>query len=261
MRTRGAKLPDERRRLIAEQLVAQGSVSVAALEAEFRISPMTARRDLDQLARQGLARRTHGGAVLPELSGHEDSFSQRLEVATGAKQRLAEAAAQLVGAGDVVFIDSSTTGYFAARELTRKNVKCTVLTNSLPVMQLISEANAPHVDLIGIGGSLRKLTRSYVGPLALAGVEAHFADLALFSVRGVSEAGHLTDPDQLEADVKRAMIRHARRPTLLIDGSKFQRPALSVIASATTLALVLAADVADGSLAPLNTAGAEIRSV
>ena len=89
-----------------------------------------------------------------------------------------------------------------------------------------------------------------VGPLALAGVEAHFADLALFSVRGVSEAGHLTDPDQLEADVKRAMIRHARRPTLLIDGSKFQRPALSVIASATTLALVLAADVADGSLAP-----------
>ena len=58
-------LPAERRRLIAERLRQHGSVSVSGLEAEFRISPMTARRDLDELERRGVARRTHGGAVLP----------------------------------------------------------------------------------------------------------------------------------------------------------------------------------------------------
>ena len=40
---------------------------------------MTARRDLAILANEGRLRRTHGGAVLPELAGHEDSFRSRLE--------------------------------------------------------------------------------------------------------------------------------------------------------------------------------------
>jgi DeoR/GlpR family transcriptional regulator of sugar metabolism len=84
-------LPAERRRLIAERLRQKGSVSVSGLEAEFQISPMTARRDLDELERRGVARRTHGGAVLPGLSGHEDSFLQRLEAFVEAKERLAEA--------------------------------------------------------------------------------------------------------------------------------------------------------------------------
>ncbi len=62
------------------------------LEAEFGVSPMTARRDLATLEQEGRARRTHGGAVLPGFAGHEDSFQQRLEQAQGAKQRLAQAA-------------------------------------------------------------------------------------------------------------------------------------------------------------------------
>jgi DeoR/GlpR family transcriptional regulator of sugar metabolism len=80
-RTAGALLPGERRRLIEERLRQRGSVSVAALEAEFAISPMTVRRDLVELERQGIAQRTHGGAILPGLSSHEDSFFKRLEVA------------------------------------------------------------------------------------------------------------------------------------------------------------------------------------
>ena len=199
--------------------------------------------------------------MIPELSSHEDSFVQRLEVATAAKQRLAQAAVRLIGPSEALFVDSSTTGYFVARQIVRENVKCTIVTNSVPVMQLVADAHATQIDLIGTGGSLRKLTRSYVGPLALAGVEAHFADLAVFSVKGVTESGHLTDPDMLEADVKRAMIRHARRPVLLIDGSKFQRPALSVIADAGAPAVVLAADVDQDLLAPLADAGADIRTV
>ena len=254
-------LPDERRRLIAERLLEHGSVSVSALEAEFLISSMTARRDLDELERQGIARRTHGGAVLPGFSGHEDSFAHRLDVAAGAKERLAAAAVQLVEPGEAVFVDSSTTGYFAARKIVHENVKCTIVTNSVPVMQLVAETEAPQVDLIGIGGSLRRLTRSFVGPLALAGIEAHFADLALFSVKRVSEDGYLTDPDALESEIKRAMIRRARRSVLLVDGSKFDRPALSVVVRCNDVTIALAADVARAALDRLVSAGIDARSV
>ena len=84
--TRSSIVPHERGALIAERLRRHGSVSVSGLEAEFRISPMTARRDLDELERRGVARRTDGGAVLPGLSSHEDSFLQRLEVAVEARR-------------------------------------------------------------------------------------------------------------------------------------------------------------------------------
>src|SRR3954447_13870925 len=254
-------LPDERRRLIADRLRQDGSVSVAALEQEFAISPMTARRDLGELERQGIARRTHGGAVLPGLSIHEDSFFQRLEVEVEAKERLADAAVECLSPGEAVFVDSSTTGYFAARRIVRDNLRCTLLTNSVPIMELICEAEAPQLDLIGIGGSLRKLTRSFVGPQALRAVEAHFADHAIFSVRGVTESGHLTDPDPLEAEIKRAMIDRARSALLLVDGSKFDRPALSVIARAHDVDAILAADAPESALAAFERAGAAVERV
>jgi DeoR/GlpR family transcriptional regulator of sugar metabolism len=253
-------LPDERRRLIAERLRQHGSVSVSGLEAEFNISPMTARRDLDELERRGVARRTHGGAVLPGLSSHEDSFLQRLEVAVEAKERLAEEALTLIEPGEAVFVDSSTTGYIAARRIVRENRKCTLLTNSIPIMQLVCELDAPQVEMIGAGGTLRKLTRSFVGPQAVRDIEAHFADHVLFSVRGLTD-GYLTDPDPLESEVKRAMIQRARQAVLLVDGSKFDRPALTQIAHVDRIGLIVAADVDEQTLMPLVRAGIDVRRI
>src|SRR5882672_4542150 len=86
-------IPEERRRLIAAMLGEHGSVSVTTVERAFGISSMTARRDLAILAAEGRLRRTHGGAVLPELAGHEDSFRSRLEQEADQKQRLARAIA------------------------------------------------------------------------------------------------------------------------------------------------------------------------
>src|SRR5215203_6583594 len=116
-RTEGARkvLAETRRREIAEALRSNGAVTVAELEARFGVSPMTARRDLDELARRGLVRRTHGGAVLPSTSGHEDSFARRLRAAPDAKRQLAQAAVDMLEPRETIFIDSSTTGYFVAR--------------------------------------------------------------------------------------------------------------------------------------------------
>ena len=96
-------------------LRAHGAVTVAEVEERFGVSPMTARRDLAELERRGVVRRTHGGAVLPTISAHEDSFARRLEVDAEDKTRLAVAAVDLLTPRETIFLDSSTTTYYVAQ--------------------------------------------------------------------------------------------------------------------------------------------------
>src|ERR671939_111673 len=110
-------LAETRRREIAETLRTAGSITVAEVVARYGVSAMTARRDLADLERRGIVRRTHGGAVLPTVSGHEDSFARRLKVDVDAKRRLADAATAGLAPGETVFLDSSTTSFYVARRL------------------------------------------------------------------------------------------------------------------------------------------------
>jgi DeoR family transcriptional regulator of aga operon len=238
-----------------------GSVKVAALEEEFGVSPMTARRDLLALEKAGRIQRTHGGAVLPGFAGHEDSFRRRMEENVAAKARLALAAVGLVEAGETIFVDSSTTAYFAAQSIFDEGMRVTLLTNCVPVMELFSSDRTPNMDLVGMGGTLRRLTLSFVGPHAVRTVDAHFADKAFISVKGVTPDGYLTDPDPLEAEVKRAMIDRSEKPVLLVDRSKFEKRGLSVIAHASEISFALVADALGDGLNSLTEAGVEMRNV
>jgi DeoR/GlpR family transcriptional regulator of sugar metabolism len=256
-----AVVPEQRRALIAERLRSAGSVTVAALEDEFGISSMTARRDLQILEREGRAQRAHGGAVSPRLARDEDSFQSRLEQAGPAKRRLAAAACELVGEGESVFVDSSTSAYFAVRQLLSVRRRVTVLTNSLVVMDLVARSDAARVELVGLSGSLRKPTRSFVGPQTVGAVKAHFADKLLFSVKGLGPANVLTDADPLEAEVKRAMIERAAESVLLVDASKLERTGLSQIGPISAVATVLVARETHEPIGSLAAAGVRVREV
>jgi DeoR/GlpR family transcriptional regulator of sugar metabolism len=241
-------LPEARRSAIVEMLRMAGSVSVTEVEAKLGVSPMTARRDLAELARRGQAQRTHGGAVVPSISAHEDSFALRLDKATDAKLALSEAAVELIGTGDTVFLDSSSTSYFLARRLLETALEMTLLTNSLPVMQLVSAHNPHNIDLIGVGGQLRALTQSFVGPHALRTIEGHFVDHAFVSIKALTATGILTDADPLEAEVKRAMIGQAAHPVLLIDRSKLGARGLNAVVPSSSLKLVIAHGLKEAEL-------------
>ena len=220
---------------------------------------MTVRRDLAELERQGIAHRTHGGAVLPDIAAHEDSFTQRLEVATDAKRALAGAALERIGAEETIFLDSSTTSYYLAQRIVEEgSLGLTVITNSLPVMDLVATGVTSEIELIGVGGSLRRLTRSYVGPVAVAAVRAHFADRVFLSVKGVTADGTLTDADPLEAEVKRAMIGQASESVLLVDASKLAIRGLSAIAGVGELSAVIAYGASGGEVAALRSPGVNL---
>ena len=251
-------LAETRRREIAEALNSAGSVTVAEVEARFGVSPMTARRDLDELARRGLVRRTHGGAVLPSTSGHEDSFARRLRAAPDAKRQLAQAAVDMLEPRETIFIDSSTTAYFVARRIVETGLITTVLTNSLPVMELLFNEGGPNVEVIGVGGTLRRLTRSFVGPFAVRTVAGHFADRLFLSCKGLTDRGMMTDADALEAEVKRAMIEQSGESILLVDQSKLLVRGLSLIASVADVSCVLTYGLHEAEMASLQAAGASL---
>ena len=175
---------------------------------------------------RGKVKRTHGGAVPPGLTQHEDSFQQRLGEAVEQKKRLARAAAALLEADETVFIDSSTTAYYAARRILAGTSGVTCLTNLVPVMDLFSTADPSGASMVGLGGIFRALTLSFVGPCTIHTIESYMADRAFLSVKGITSEGYLTDINPLEAEVKKAMIRHAERPVLLVDGRKFEQRGL-----------------------------------
>jgi DeoR/GlpR family transcriptional regulator of sugar metabolism len=255
-----ALVPARRRELIADRLRQQGSVSVAELEAAFGVSSMTARRYLHVLEQEGVARRTHGGAVVPSVSRDEDSFASRLAQAEESKRRLAVAACAQIEDGEAVFVDSSTSAYFAVRELIGAGRRATLLTNSVPVMDLVARSDAP-LSLVGLSGSLRQLTCSFVGPHTVAAVRSHFADKLLFSVTAVTPGDVMTDADPLEAEVKRAMLEHARCAVLLADGSKFGGAALSAIAPLSEVGKVILADASRSTARAIARGGAEVVEV
>ena len=254
-------LAETRRREIADRMRTSGAVTIAELEQDFGISSMTARRDLAELERRGVVRRTHGGAVLPGISAEEDWFARRLELAAAEKRRLAEAVVATLPERCSVFLDSSTTSYFVARRIVELQVAATVLTNSLPILNVLFEEGGRNLDAVMLGGTLRRVNRSFVGPFTVQTIQGHFADRLFFSVKAVAENGILTEADPLEAEVKRAMIAQAGESTLLIDRSKLSARGLTAIAPVAEVTRVCGVGLSEPELAALRAHGARVESL
>jgi DeoR/GlpR family transcriptional regulator of sugar metabolism len=254
-------VPTERRRQILVELRQHGSVTVGTLEDRFKVSAMTARRDLALLAEAGHARRTHGGALLPCVSDHEDSFERRLRRGVDQKMRIAAAIVETLDRRETMFIDSSSSGYYIVRQMIETGLEATILTNSVPVMNIVGDSGKSSLELIGLGGHLRELTRSLVGADTLRAIQGFYVDRVVFSVKGIERGGSLTDPDSLESEVKRAMIRRARAVVLIADAQKFDEHGLNVVAHASMIDSAWLADPPSGGVAILEAAGVAVHRV
>jgi DeoR family transcriptional regulator of aga operon len=175
-----------------------------------------------------------------------------------AKLRLAKAVVETIEPGETIFVDCSTSSYYVVREILEQGIHVTLLTNCVPVMALVGSADAPQVDLIGLGGTYRRLTRSFVGAQALRAIESFFADRVIFSCKGIEPQGYLTDPDSLESDVKRAMISRSRAVSLVADTRKFEERGLNVIVPVSSVKIAYLADPPATGVRRLESAGVAV---
>ncbi|MBM3861237.1 MAG: DeoR/GlpR transcriptional regulator [Verrucomicrobia bacterium] len=203
---------DNLRALIRES----GVIRVEALCRQLGVSPATVRRDLDQLERSGAIRRVHGGAVSVESRLDEPLFDDKASLAAREKRRIAEAALSFVVADETIYLDGGSTVLELAR-LLRERTNVTVVTNSLRAAHELA-GRGPR--LILIGGELRRLSQTVVGPLTRQTLEGLHLDKAFMGTIGMSVQEGMTTTDPGEAYTKDLVMKQARQVILLADSSK-----------------------------------------
>jgi DeoR family fructose operon transcriptional repressor len=193
-----------------------GVIRVEDIGRRLEVSAATVRRDLDQLERIGAIRRVHGGAVSVEGRLEELVFEDKTSLAIQEKRRMAEAAIAFVEPGDTVYLDGGSTVLELAR-LLRERTNLTVVTNSLHAAH---ELAGGGLRLIVIGGELRRLSQTLVGPLTRLVLQGLHLDKAFMGTIGFALEEGLTTTDPSEAYTKELVLGRARQVILLADSSK-----------------------------------------
>jgi DeoR family transcriptional regulator, aga operon transcriptional repressor len=223
-------LPEQRRRTILDLLERQGQISVQDLVDQFSISAVTVRADLDALSSTGALVRSHGGAVRRLEPTHDYPLDLKQSVHRSEKVQIGRAAANLVQPGEVIILDSGTTTTETARQLKIRAIHgVTVISNA---MNVVSElVDAPEISVISIGGVLRPVSHSFVGPQAEAMLKDLHADRLFLGVDGFDLEYGPSTPDVLEAQLNGLMMTVARETTVVADFSKLGRRSVSRIGS------------------------------
>lgn len=208
-------LSAERKRQILESIGRDGRVVAAELSQRFEVSEDTIRRDLRELASDGLVQRVHGGA-LPKAPVVQ-SYAARAGQAPEEKAAIAKAAAGLIRSGQVIVIDGGTTPLHVAEHLP-PGLRATVVTHSLPVLSAL--AGRDGMELIAIGGRVMGDALVAVGPAAVDAYRAIHADVCIVGVAGLDVTAGLTALNQDEAVVKRAMVEGARQVVAVAAAAK-----------------------------------------
>jgi len=253
--------PAERRQEILRWLEKDSSVTVAELASHFGVSRASIRRDLNHLRLRGLVRRTYGGAVDPDSLVMEAPFNERKVSRYEEKDRIGQAAAQLVGPGETIFIDGGTTTECMIPYLGDKR-RLTVVTNALNIASRV--AAYAEITLIVIGGTLHRRSQTLVGVLAHDNMRAynmHF-DKAFVAARGVSAEAGLTNASFEEIPMKRKAIESSSQAIVLVDSSKIGVIAAGQIAPVSRInRLITTREAPASEIEELRRLGLDVQTV
>lgn len=210
----------ERRNAILAKLSAEGKVIVSELSLEFDVTEETIRRDLEKLDKEGLAKKTYGGAVVNQSLNTDLPYHVRKRSNVEQKEYIAEKIAGMIHDGDYIMLDSSSTAIYVTKYI--KNLKnITLITNS--VEMLIELADKTDWKVLSTGGALKKGSLSLVGASAERMIRSFHVDLAVCSSKGIDINMGVTDSNEKDSEIKRAIFDSATRKVLAVDSSKFDK--------------------------------------
>jgi DeoR/GlpR family transcriptional regulator of sugar metabolism len=224
-------LTAERRQEILGRLKRDGKVVASELVASLGVSEDTVRRDLRDLADQGLLQRVHGGAL--PAAPPSGPFTRRLEHAHDAKVALAEAALPLLDGARVIVLDSGTTALELARRLPN-GYDGTVVTNSPPIATAL--AAHPRAEVVLLGGRLNKDAQAAVGAATVEALHTIRADVCVLGICSLHPEAGVTTLDHEEAHVKRAMVACAGEVIAMATADKLRTASPWVVARVSDVA-------------------------
>lgn len=229
-------LPRERQDKILEILEQKKAATVDELCAALYSSGATIRRDLTILENNRLIHRTHGGAVFMDGNAKDFPLTLREIENMTLKEKIAEKVLPFIHDGMTLFMDSSSTVAAVASRLQGfKHLR--VVTNGIKTCNILSEKDG--IEVYCTGGKLRENAKSLVGSGAVRAVDGFYADIALFSCRGITADAGFCDTNEDEAELKRAYIKNANRSILLVDSSKIGKKYFCKIADLKELSEII----------------------
>jgi len=204
----------KRKQIILDKLNAEGEVDVKLIAANLDISEITIRRDLNQLAADGLLYRTHGGAMKLNPFEIPHDFINKAAKNVEVKDKICRAAAEQINHGDIIFMDCGSTVFRLCQFIKSKKIK--VITNSIPV---VFELQNSMVTLNIIGGEFNAERQAVHGKIADEHIARYRASKAFLGVDGISRNGLFAN-SELEADITQAFAANSVKTYLLCDDSK-----------------------------------------
>ncbi len=211
----------KRQEEIVQILTGKELISVSALAELLGVSGWTVRRDLARMAREGMVERQHGvvSLALPQPIPPIGTFEKRSREHLVDKQRIGRSAARLLKANQYVAIGAGTTTTQVARELARlEHKRMHIMTNALNIA--MEMALYPKVEVTCTGGDVRSDHYTLTGPVAERALRAHYYDVAVIGVSGITIQEGLTVNSQLDSIALQIMIEQSRRLIVVADSSK-----------------------------------------
>lgn len=214
---------EERLRMIMGNIYDQEKVVVHDLARQFGRSSSSIRLDLAELESRGLIVRTHGGALLADGAADDliltKKFLQlRTESNREEKQRIGEAAVELIHDGDSIMMDGGSTTYFVAKNL-RKKRGLTIITTSISLLPLLLEIADAKIFLTG--GMVYRDFEDTIGEISLESIRRFKPDHTIIGIDGISLEQGLTSTEPTIAPLKRQMVAESKDLIVVSDSSKF----------------------------------------
>lgn len=248
-------LRETRHERLLKLLREEGVLPVGRIAQRLGVSEATARRDLKDLGDAGLLRRVYGGAVA--RGPVERPFAEEEAGDRADRDAVARTAAGAVEDGEVVILDIGTTTLQLARRLHGRSI--TVVTSNLAVYEELKDDE--DVELVLLGGQVRRNYRSLVGHLTESGLRHLYADRLFLGTSGVLPDGRVLDTTDVEVPVKQAMLAAARHVVLLATARKFPGKGTARICGPRDVGTLVTNRTSDpGTLAVFRDAGVEVRA-
>lgn len=213
-----------RQQQILDIIENKGEVHLQQLKEIFpNVSAMTLRRDLISLENEGYLIRTYGGAVsikkIGDVQKEENAYSIRAGENIEAKTRIAEKAVGMLEIGRSIFFDSGSTLMCLARIIPDDSFS--ILTSGANIALELVKKLRPSV--VTLGGQVNRNTLSMSGPYANSILDMVNIDMAFMSASGFSIDNGFTVGNIYECELKRKVVKKAKKVIMLMDTSKINK--------------------------------------
>ena len=215
----------------------KGTVRISEITDYFGVTDMTVRRDLVELEEQGLLKKIHGGARSNSAFQYREiSHKEKHTINIEEKEYIAKLSANIIEEGDTIFLGPGTTIEFFAQQI--HNQRLIVVTNCLPVFNILLKKKSEIFKVFLLGGEIRRLTESFVGEVTNTSLEKMRFSKMFFSANGNRENDVMTSTVE-EAYTQRLAISRSVEQYLLLDSSKIGKDDFSVFCQLSQLTAVI----------------------